>query len=455
MGPTETLAQFVVETQLQNIPLKAVETSKLVILDTLGVTLAASLQPAAKIIMDRVREFGAAPAAGVIGTNLRTEASLAGWANGTMAFILDYDDNLHGSTHTLPAALALGEKFSAPGAKLLEAYILGRDVCFRLDAALDAGRRTGKGGPTSRGWFAGGTTGGLAAAAAAGKMLGLNIRQIATAFGIAAASAGGLRRNFGTMAKALQTGNAARNGIHAALLAKKGFTADQTILEAPLGLADALCLEGECDWDALTKDLGKFFYMEQLPTIKRFPACSPAHRPIEGILELKRKYSFTAEDVESIECDWHLRSLCRTDPQEAIAAPNSMPFLLALALLENKVVIEHFTDEKVRDPVIRSVMNKARHVANIRKPGQPEIPDRIAVKLKNGAVHTIEVAERKTLKKGEEIHAKYLRCATLALSRERAERLEDWVGRLETLPDLAQLMACMTGNDLKIAGIKT
>src|SRR3972149_10791022 len=137
MGPTETLAQFVVETQLQNIPLKAVETSKLVILDTLGVTLAASLQPGAKIIMDQVREFGAAPAAGVIGTNLRTEASLAGWANGTMAFILDYDDNLHGSTHTLPAALAVGEKFSAPGAKLLEAYILGRDVCFRLDDALN------------------------------------------------------------------------------------------------------------------------------------------------------------------------------------------------------------------------------------------------------------------------------------------------------------------------------
>ena len=82
---------------------------------------------------------------------------------------------------------------------------------------------------------------------------------MATAFGIAVSGAGGVRRNFGTMAKALQTGNAARNGVNAALLAQKGFTADRTILEAPMGFASALCLEGECDWEMLTKGLGRVF----------------------------------------------------------------------------------------------------------------------------------------------------------------------------------------------------
>src|SRR5882724_8465058 len=360
MGPTESLAQYVVETELRDIPKKAIDTSKLVILDALGVTLAGSLQPAAKIITDYVLDDGAAPRAGVIGTNLRSEASLAALANGTMAFILDYDDNLHGSTHTLPAALALGEETGTSGKKLVEAYILGRDVCFRLDAALDAGRRRNQGGPTSRGWFAGGTTGSLAAAAAAGKELGLNAQQMATAFGIATSGAGGVRRNFGTMGKALQTGNAARNGVTAALLAQKGFSADQTILEAPMGFASALCLEGECDWDALTKDLGKFFYMEQLPPIKRFPTCTPAHRPIEGFLALRQQHGFTAEDIESVESDFHLRSLSRTNPQEAIAGPNSMPFILAIALLDGKVTLEQFTDEKIHDPRVRAVMEKVK-----------------------------------------------------------------------------------------------
>ncbi|HMF51165.1 MAG TPA: MmgE/PrpD family protein, partial [Candidatus Saccharimonadales bacterium] len=196
MGPTETLAQFVIDTRLRDIPTKAVEISKLVILDVFGVTLAASRQAIARILVEYLREHGAAPKAGVIGSDLRTEPALAAWANGSMAFALDFDDNIHGSTHTVPAALAIGEGNGANGATLLEAYILGRDICFRLDAALDAGRRKNQGGPTSRGWFAGGTTGSLAAAAAAGKVLGLNVKQMATAFGIAAAGAGGVRRNF-------------------------------------------------------------------------------------------------------------------------------------------------------------------------------------------------------------------------------------------------------------------
>jgi 2-methylcitrate dehydratase PrpD len=451
MGPTETLAQFVVDTQLRDIPTKALEISKLVILDVFGVTLAASRHAIAHLLGEYLREQGAAPKAGVIGSDLRTEASLAAWANGSMAFALDFDDNIHGSTHTVPAALAVGEGSGANGATLLEAYILGRDICFRLDAALDAGRRKNQGGPTSRGWFAGGTTGSLAAAAAAGKVLGLNARQMATAFGIAAAGAGGVRRNFGTMAKALQTGNAARNGVIAATLAKKGFTADRTILEAPMGFAGALCLEGECDWGALTKDLGKYFYMEQMPAIKRFPTCSPAHRPIEGLLALRQRHGFTADDVESVESDFHLRSLSRIDPEEAIAGPNSMPFILAIALLDGKVALEQFTDEKIHDPRVRAVMRKIKPRPNAHTPGQPEAADRMTVILKNGAVHTIEVAERTTLVSPSDIHEKFMNCATVALSPGRAEQLSDLIDRLESVADVAALVQCMTGAEIKNA----
>jgi len=445
MGPTETLAQFVIDTRLRDIPTKAVEISKLVILDVFGVTLAASRQAIARILVEYLREHGAAPKAGVIGSDLRTEPALAAWANGSMAFALDFDDNIHGSTHTVPAALAIGEGNGANGATLLEAYILGRDICFRLDAALDAGRRKNQGGPTSRGWFAGGTTGSLAAAAAAGKVLGLNAKQMAMAFGIAAAGAGGVRRNFGTMAKALQTGNAARNGVIAATLAKKGFTADPTILEAPMGFASALCLDGECDWGALTKDLGKYFYMEQMPAIKRFPTCTPAHRPIEGLLALRQQHGFTADDVESVESDFHLRSLSRTDPQEAIAGPNSMPFILASALLDGQVTLAQFTEEKIHDPRVRAVMQKIKPRPNAHTPGQAEGTDRITVTLNNGVVHTIEVAERTTLTSKSDIHAKFMSCAALALSPRHAEQLSDLVDRLERVTDVAALIQCMTG----------
>ena len=449
MGPTEALARFVADTSLRDIPGRAVEISKLVILDLLGVTLAASQQAIAKILLEYVREAAAAPRAGVIGSDMRTDPALAAWVNGSLGFALDFDDNIHGSTFTVPAALAIGEGTGASGAALLEAYILGRDICFRLDAALDAGRRKNQGGPTSRGWFAGGTTGSVAAAAAAGKMLGLDARQLAIAFGISVAGAGGVRRNFGTMAKGLQTGNAARNGVTAALLAKKGFTADPAIIEAPMGFANALCLEGECDWEALTKDLGKVFYLEQMPAIKRFPTCSPAHRPIEGLLALRRQHGFTAGDVERVECDFHLRSLSRTDPQETIAAPNSMPFILATALLDGRVTLEQFTEEKIHDPGMRAIMEKIKHRPNERQPGQPEPPDRITVVLKNGASHSIEVAQRTTLTSKEDILAKFMSCATVALSAARAEQLSEQIDRLETVNDVAALMKLMNGVDLK------
>src|SRR5260221_11696296 len=120
MGATEALAQFVVNTKLRDIPIKAIETSKLVILDLLGVTLAASRQPGAKIITDYVREFGAAAKAGIIGSDLRSDASLAAWANGTLGFLLDFDDNIHGSRHTLPAALAICEGQNPNGTTLFE-----------------------------------------------------------------------------------------------------------------------------------------------------------------------------------------------------------------------------------------------------------------------------------------------------------------------------------------------
>lgn len=440
MGPTEKLSQFVVETRAKDIPSHAIEIAKLVILDALGVILAGSRQPAGRIVTEYVRELGGVPRARVIGTNVWTAPPLAALANGTMAFILDYDDNLHGSIHTLPAALALGEELRINGELLLEAYILGREICHRLDAAIDAGRSHNLGGPTSRGWFAGGTTGSLAAAAAAGKVLGLELKQMRVAFGIAASTAGGLRRNFGTMAKAFQGGNAARNGVTAALLAKKGFTADEAILETPFGLINALCLEGECNWDAMTDSLGRAYYMEQLPSIKPYPTCAPSHRPIEGILALRRSYGFGHEDVESIECDFHARSLCRVDPQEGMAGHNSMPFILAVALLEGKVVVEQFTDDKVRDPLVRSVMSKVKHIPLAREKGKSDPPDRLTVKLNDGTTHSIEVAERRTLITDQEVEAKYMECATMVLNADDAKRLQDMVLHLDTLEDISVLM---------------
>ncbi|HLN86981.1 MAG TPA: MmgE/PrpD family protein, partial [Candidatus Limnocylindrales bacterium] len=301
-GATEALAQFVVGTRLEDIPAVVLQHAKLMMLDTFGVILAGARDPGCKLLAQWVKDQEAAPRATVIGQGFRSSPLLAALANGHASHALDYDDSGHYSTQTLPAALALGEPGHLSGAKILQAYVLGREVCSRLDAAFDAGREKLT-GPTYRGWHHTGTNGSLGAAACAAVVQGLGLEQMKTAFGIAANGACGLRANMGTMAKALVSGNAARNGVMAATLAARGFTAEKSILETSQGMADAFCREGDIDWPALTRDLGKRYELERGAITKEYPSCSPSHRPIEAVVELVKKHGIRAEEVDWIECD--------------------------------------------------------------------------------------------------------------------------------------------------------
>ena len=128
-----------------------------------------------------------------------------------------------------------------------------------------------------------------------------------------------------------------------------------------------------------------------------------------------------------------------------------MPFILAIALLDGKVALEQFTHEKIHDPHVRAVMQKIKPRLHAHRPGEPEGADRITVTLKNGAVHTIEVAERTTLTSNDDIHAKFMSCATLALSPTRAEQLAELIDRLESVEDITALVKYMNGPEIKSA----
>ena len=312
-GATEVLSRFVANTRLDDMPDGVVQNAKLLILDTLGVILAAARDSGCKLLAKWVQDQESAPRATVIGQGFRCSPLLAALVNGHAAHALDYDDSGHYSTQTLPAALALGEPAHVAGAKFIRAYIIGREVCNRLDAAFDASREKLR-GPTFRGWHHTGTNGSLGAAAAAGVVLGLDLEQIRTAFGIAANGACGLRANMGTMSKALVSGNAARNGVMAATLAQRGFTAEKSVLETPQGMANAFCEEDDIDWEAMTRDLGKSYELARGAITKDYPSCSPAHRPIEALLRILKEHDVRAEDVDRIECDLHLFSLRREKP---------------------------------------------------------------------------------------------------------------------------------------------
>jgi 2-methylcitrate dehydratase PrpD len=406
------------------------------VLDNFGVALAASGMPIGQKILDHVAGLGGTAQAGVIGRSWRTSAPLAALANGTLSSSVDLDAGLHLTTHVLPAAMAVGELVKASGKQVLEAFAAGYEIGARLSEAIDPDRQRGV-GMSLRGWYHVGFVSPIVSALTAGKLLGLSIDQLRGAMGLAAATSGGLRRNFGTMAKAYQAGHGASQGVHAALLAADGFDGDPDILEAPLGLLGALEAE---ESDRILGQLGSQWELLASLRIKRYAACTPAHQPVAIALRLQREHGFAADDVEAIEADLHdTYSLIRLDPRDEIAGGFSLPFLLAVSLIDGELGLDQVRDERIHDPRVRGLMARVGRVA------APTEPESLTIRLRDGRTFSGEAGRPPRLESAAEVQAKFEATATRVLTASRAQRLIEAVGRLETLTSVGELVALAVG----------
>ncbi|MBI4240942.1 MAG: MmgE/PrpD family protein, partial [Candidatus Rokubacteria bacterium] len=233
MGATAQIAEFIVKSRWEEVPPAAVEAAKRAILDSVGVILAGSMEPPARIIQRLAEGEGGVPLATILGTPIRTGAVWAALANGVAGHALDFDDTNfammgHPSVPALAAALTAGELALADGRALVHAFLVGFEVETTLGEVVNPAQY-------ARGFHATGTLGTLGAASAAAKLLELDPTQARHALAIAATQASGLKENFGTMTKPFHAGHAARSGLLAALMAREGFTASEIALEGPQG----------------------------------------------------------------------------------------------------------------------------------------------------------------------------------------------------------------------------
>src|SRR5512143_3494004 len=224
MEVTKKLAEFIVNADLAGIPPEAREIGKRVILDLLGVALAGTRDPMAKIMTEYIKDTGGRPQARVWRKKFKTSPPLAALANGTFGHALDYDDinrNMRGhpTVPVLPATLAAAEEEKSSGKQVLEAFIIGLEVETKLGAGMNPHL-------FENGWHPTAILGAMGATAAASKLYKLPGEKVCMALGIAGSLASGLRQNFGTMTKPLHAGRAAQNGVTAAQLARRGYTAD-------------------------------------------------------------------------------------------------------------------------------------------------------------------------------------------------------------------------------------
>ena len=366
MGATEKIARFIVDTGYGDIPRDAVEKAKRTALDCLAAALAGVAEPVSQAITGYVTKLGGPPQTSVFGAGLKVSVPDAALANGSIAHALDYDDCGvkigHPSVLVLPAALSLGEHVGASGKDILTAYIVGLEVEGKL--ALHADFKLMQSRLNHQTWY-----GSIGAAAACAKLLRLDVAKTRMTLGIAGNFACGLAANHGSMAAAAGAGNACRNGVVAALMAREGFTANSNIIEAKNGFYDTLVGPDHYDAERMVEGLGKPFYIES-PGIglKKYPSCYHTHRALDGVFQLLGEHRLSNQDIAEVDVgtsERALRVLAFSEPATPYQAKYSMPHCIAAAVVDQQVTLDTFSDHKMAD----------RNIVEARKKVHLSFPD--------------------------------------------------------------------------------
>jgi len=253
------------------------------------------------------------------------------------------------------------------------------------------------------------------------------------------------------MTKPFHAGNAARNGLVAAMLAQKGFTADESILENPFGFCPVLGGEGEYDLALMTKSLGNpFAIVEPGLELKPYPCCRVTHRCIDAILHIIQEHRPAAEEVAEVECQTAAASpqvLIHHRPRTPLEGKFSMEYCMARALLDGEILMAQFTEEKVLDPRAQELLQRVKYVHLEGVEGQRS-PEVVTVRLQDGRQYSHSVLIAKGAPENpltpEELTAKYRDCACLVLPHEATERSLELVSHLEEIRDIAELADLVT-----------
>ncbi len=452
MGATAVLSGFASKTGISDISAEAVAATKRHILDCAGVALAAAVEQAGRIILDITRAQGGAPQARVFGSNLRTSAVAAAWANGALAHLLDFDDTgfSHPTACILPAALAMAEEAGATGGDLVAAVCVGLEVFERMSLS----GRQHEPELRRRGFHPTSLYGCSAAAAAAGNIVGLNPNQMAVAIGLAAANAGGLTQHFGTWGKGIHAGNAARAGVTSVLLAQRDYVADPAGLEGDYGFFSAFHGAGNYDLGKVADGLGTHWsIVDPGLTVKRYPCCGGNLRALDAAQALLRERDIRFADVARLEVDVHpdlLHIVRFHKPTQGFRGKFSIDYVLAAMLLDGRVDLDSFTDDYCNAPRMRASLEKVRVNAHAEWPADAASRRRspVTITMNDGRRFTKTVDKVRGSPGNpmtrDELVDKYRGCASRVLKGERLEQSIAVLENLDRVPAATDLVDVLT-----------
>ena len=279
-----------------SLPDDAKRMAQLSLFDWIVVSLAGSNQPLAKIMRDFVIAEGGNPIATVIGSDVKLPPRAAALANGTISHALDYDDTHfayigHPSVAIYPAALAVAEEANRNAADLVNAFLVGAEASCRIGMVL--GRTH-----YDAGFHQTATSGAFGATIAACRLYDMKPADIGVALGLVSSRASGLKSQFGTMGKPFNAGAAASNGIEAAALARRGFTASDDAFSGPQSFLEAHHVEPDGESQVANWDFKNFVFGDVRH--KLHACCHGTHAMIEAILKIIERSDLSSSEIKRV-----------------------------------------------------------------------------------------------------------------------------------------------------------
>jgi 2-methylcitrate dehydratase PrpD len=346
-------AEFITETDISSFPPEVRHQATRCLFDTAGAILAGSrYSDSGQSVCSYAEKINEEKTSTIAGTLMQRSASTAALANGVMAHALELDDGskhatYHPGSSIIPAVLALAERESSSGKSILEAIVLGYEVSLRIGMAVNPSHYL-------RGFHPTGTVAAFGTTAAACKILGLNKAQVCNALGLAGSLASGINQYEvdGSVVKHLHPGNAARNGILAAELAKEGFTGPEGVIEGRLGFCH--CFADQFELEGITDKLGKDYAFLQI-YFKPYCSCRYVHFAIEGTLNILNEHGLKADDIETVTVKTHKNGKQCSDIREfqtPLHARLSIQYGIASIIVRGSAGLMDYTEEKIKDPEV-------------------------------------------------------------------------------------------------------
>jgi 2-methylcitrate dehydratase PrpD len=392
---TEELAEWACELRFEDVPGDVIATTKLRILDVIGLAVAGGQTPFGAAVIEAAQGLGGQGPARVFGTDRMLAPAAAAFANGALAQALEYDDThnesvVHISAPSVSAALALAEGEGSSGRDVLTAIALGSEIACRIGVVSP-------GQLHKRGFHPTGLFSTFGCAYLAGRLLGLDAPAMGAAAGIAGSFASGLLQCWvdGTQSKFLHPGWAAQSGIAAALLARGGATGPQYILEGRFGLFASHIQDPKIwkDYDRVSHRLGDIWESRNA-SFKPMPAAHVIHPYVDALLRLKARHGVEPEQVEEIVCPvaaYIVTIVCeplveKRHPRSDSHGRVSLPYTLAEALVLGRLGKDAYAPSSLADPRILALAGRIRHEVDPSFPGPERFKGAVRVRLKDGRI---------------------------------------------------------------------